>query len=661
MSYFLNNFEDKSYFGVKGKYRPEVDGIRAFAVIAVIINHFNKDLLPSGYLGVDMFFVISGYVITSSLASRKSINFNDFILSFFERRIKRIVPALVPFTIISSILICLFNPQPIVSLKTGITSLFGLSNLYLLKQSTNYFAESTSLNVFTHTWSLDVEEQFYVFFPILIWITGFASKTKKSSRNLLLSSIFLTVLSLLGFIHLSNIYQPAAYFLMPTRFWEMASGCLIFLILQNNSFSKNLIKIPPILIFVILLIILLLPLSVTVIATLLVVFFTSIFICCLRPNTKLFVFFTSRPVLHIGKISYSLYLWHWTILCISRWTIGIHIWSAPFQIIAMYFLALASYKWVETPFRDNRFKLTKSRTFKSGILSLFFTASFPFIFTLPALKDKLFVGNSDNEAISWAFDKNGNYIEKCHVDGKFTKKIMDFCLSSKDDKKQKIYVIGDSHARNYLKAIETTFYNDANIHYLTMGDDCAYLPPEMINLRTQKKVDCFSYQKEVREFIKKNGKQNDIVFVGQSLILKNLGIRSNKLYFEHVDRLAKELSFKKIMVVLMDGTSPPQGLMENLCSKQFYRPIKSKLCEIKKSEVLNSYKEFDRLATFYSSENKNFKYITLREGLCIDEKCGLYSKKGNIIWVDYGHITDEASKDLAPLLKGKLKILEIIN
>lgn len=134
----------------QSSYRPEIDGIRAFAVTAVIINHFNKEILPSGYLGVDIFFVISGFVITSSLASRPSKNFRDFLAGFYTRRIKRLVPVLVLFVLVTSILICLFNPTPDASLKTGIASLFGLSNLYLLRQSTDYFAASTELNVFTH-------------------------------------------------------------------------------------------------------------------------------------------------------------------------------------------------------------------------------------------------------------------------------------------------------------------------------------------------------------------------------------------------------------------------------------------------------------------------------------------------------------------------------
>lgn len=156
----------------KSDYRPEIDGLRALAVIAVIIDHFNKTLLPSGYLGVDIFFVISGYVISSSLYNDSVKHFGDFISGFYSRRLKRLVPALVLCVLTTGLLICLFDPHPQASLRTGESALFGLSNIYLLRHATDYFGASAQLNTFTHTWSLGVEEQFYVFFPLICWLTG---------------------------------------------------------------------------------------------------------------------------------------------------------------------------------------------------------------------------------------------------------------------------------------------------------------------------------------------------------------------------------------------------------------------------------------------------------------------------------------------------------
>ncbi|MEO0409886.1 MAG: acyltransferase, partial [Cyanobacteria bacterium P01_A01_bin.135] len=205
----------------KSRYRPEIDGLRAVAVVAVIINHINKPVLPSGYLGVDIFFVISGFVITASLAGRRSENFADFITGFYTRRIKRLIPALIFFVVIVGLLICLFNPDPEPSLTTGIAALFGLSNIYLYSQAVDYFATTTELNVFTHTWSLGIEEQFYFLFPLIIWLTGFSQARKHSARYLFVAIGALSTASLILFIHLYQQNQPAAYFLMPSRFWEV--------------------------------------------------------------------------------------------------------------------------------------------------------------------------------------------------------------------------------------------------------------------------------------------------------------------------------------------------------------------------------------------------------------------------------------------------------
>ena len=283
---------NKSIASKKSSYRPEIDGLRAFAVIAVIVNHFNKDFLPGGYLGVDIFFVISGFVITSSLYQRPSKHFKDFISGFYERRIKRLVPALTIFVLFMSIAICLFNPKPYTSLNTGLTSLFGLSNLYLLIESTDYFAQTTELNVFTHTWSLGVEEQFYILFPFLIWFSGFGRQTKKGNRNLFLIVGTLTIASLIGFLHLYPSNQPAAYFLMPTRFWEMASGCLLFIASQKRKSTEHFFeKIPPIFILALIIGIMYLPISLATTSTIAVVLLSCILIASLKERTTAYKIF----------------------------------------------------------------------------------------------------------------------------------------------------------------------------------------------------------------------------------------------------------------------------------------------------------------------------------------------------------------------------------
>ena len=277
------SIEIKNKLYTKSRYRPEIDGLRAFAVVAVIINHFNKDILPGGYLGVDIFFVISGFVITSSLYKRQSKNFNDFISGFYARRIRRLVPALSVFVLITSIAICLFQENPYQSLWTGLTSLFGLSNLYLLDKTTDYFAQSTQLNVFTHTWSLGVEEQFYILFPLLIWFSGFSRQSKNGTRNLFLIVGTLTIASLIGFLYLYPTNQPAAYFLMPTRFWEMASGCLLFIGLLKRKFIERIFeKISPSFVLTLIILIMYLPMFCAIASTVAVVSLSLVLIGSLK-------------------------------------------------------------------------------------------------------------------------------------------------------------------------------------------------------------------------------------------------------------------------------------------------------------------------------------------------------------------------------------------
>ena len=395
---------------LSNKYRPEIDGLRAFAVVAVIINHFNKGLLPSGYLGVDIFFVISGYVITSSLAGRESKNFLDFLASFYERRIKRLVPALVVFVLITSVLICLFNPDPTPALRTGITSLFGLSNLYLLKQSTDYFAQSSELNPFMHTWSLGVEEQFYLLFPFLIWFTGFAQQTAKGARNLFFWVGVLTIASLIGFIYLYQVNQPAAYFLMPPRFWEMAAGCLLFIGFQKRvGIEQALEKVPPLLVVAAMVGVMYLPVAAAVPATIGIVVLSAVLIACLKQGTAAYKFFTLEKVVYVGLISYSLYLWHWTVLAISRWTIGIHWWNILPLLGIIFTCSIASYELTEKTFRKRTFP-NRIQTFCFGAATIIATAGSVVTLTNPSVANSLTLIRKDQGSFQRGRQSQSNYI-----------------------------------------------------------------------------------------------------------------------------------------------------------------------------------------------------------------------------------------------------------
>ncbi len=321
-------------------YRPEIDGLRAVAVLAVLINHLDPRWLPGGFLGVDIFFVISGYVVTSSLLARRDGNRWQFLRRFYGRRIRRLMPALVVnIAVVSALFSMLVSPlddffAPV--MRTGLAALFGVSNLYLLKQGSNYFATDNHFNAFMHTWSLGVEEQFYLVWPAVLLLCGLgvagAGVGPGALRRLKVGSLLLLALSLALFLGLSlGGNTERAFFLTTARFWELTAGCGAYLLHRGSGSARDLgqkLALPrwrqplALLALVALLAVLLLPEAWRLGTTLGITALTAVLLLLLRPARGIGRWLCHPVSLAIGMVSYSLYLWHWPVIVLARWTVG---------------------------------------------------------------------------------------------------------------------------------------------------------------------------------------------------------------------------------------------------------------------------------------------------------------------------------------------------
>ncbi len=225
---FIESETDK-YVLVNKNHNISIDSLRAVAVIAVILNHFGFNSFSSGYLGVDLFFVISGYVITRKYINLRNNSIKSFYADFVFFRLRRIIPNLVFFIFVTSIFVYLLDYNYKNTLGVALFSIFAVSNIYLYVNSLDYFSTDSSLNSFTHTWSLGVEEQFYLIYPFLIYALV-RKKIKKSSI------LALTVLSVILFYSLNIANPNATYYLLQYRFWQMALGCI--LIIYSEELKK---------------------------------------------------------------------------------------------------------------------------------------------------------------------------------------------------------------------------------------------------------------------------------------------------------------------------------------------------------------------------------------------------------------------------------------
>ena len=658
---------------MKIAYRPEIDGLRGIAVIAVIFYHaqitiFGQNLLKGGFIGVDIFFVISGYLIASLILKELKSTGKFSFAYFYERRARRLLPALFVVILTSLPFAWVYLlPIPFKDFANSILSsiAFG-SNFYFYYSGTLYGAESGLLKPFLHTWSLSVEEQFYLFFPIFLIICF--RFFKKYLTHIIVVVFFIS----LGIAEWgSHNYPSLNFYILPTRGWELLAGVMLAKLESNNVRPSNRI-LNEIFILIGLILIgysivffhdeMLLPSFYTlcpIIGVMLIIWFS---------NKEEFItkILSSKFFVGVGLISYSLYLWHFPLFSFARIK---HPSISDYDKLEILFLtvvlSILTFFLIEKPFRNKN--IINKKVFISSIVLviIFFISSYILTIKTGGFENRLHVFlKKELKKNPWEIlkDKNGLCFDRKD----------NHCSFNKENKK-KLFLIGDSHA----ESISSEFFKklkNKKINFVDMNrKGCFYLPYfDTIDKKTKKVVENCSedIQDNIRsellsnknsiviinalykEYLKKNGTHNYVNKKDNKTILNSFVnslqyLLDNDLYVVLIYP-TPEVGFnlpKKLMNLLPKGTFNANNfLTENPITTSF------KIYKEDNSEVFKVFNKFN---------HKNLIKIYPHKLFCntqILDRCLTHDGK-NIYYFDEHHLSSKGSEILVNEIYANIKKL----
>ena len=356
----------------KTKYLPSIDSLRAIAVIAVIIYHIDANYLPGGFLGVDLFFVLSGYLISSLIIKEYKSTGTVNLYNFYVRRARRLLPAVYFMITVVLIIITLFNG--VLLKKSYLDALFGYiysSNWWYIFHKLDYFDSFGSQSPFKHLWSLAIEEQFYMFFPLIFLIFNRKSKSNNSNsklnRNFIYVVLSLILVSLIAHILLFDINNiNRIYFGTDTRAFSLLVGVVGAILYPMDRLSERTTKKDNMIYSIVSLVSILVLIGIMINTSeyntwlyrggflLVAIIGLIIIISSGRQYTFMSKLLSFKPFVFIGKISYSLYLWHFPILVVTTPVSEIgnpNLFYVTLRIVLIFLVATGSYMFVETPIR----------------------------------------------------------------------------------------------------------------------------------------------------------------------------------------------------------------------------------------------------------------------------------------------------------------------
>ena len=627
------------------KYRNEIDGLRAIAVVPVILYHAGFELLSGGFIGVDIFFVISGYLITTILI--EDMENNRFsIINFYERRARRILPALylmLLFVSIASSVIMLPSQLEEFGQSLVATVLFSSNIFFFLK--TDYWAEQSEFLPLLHTWSLGIEEQYYVLFPILLFFIW------RFGKNVVfwLIIIFALISFMLSEIGWRN--QPIAnFFLIQTRSWELFAGSIVAFIINKYGVKKNNILS-------------ILGLSLIIfsifsydettpfpsIYTLIPVIGVMLLIMYGEKNTLIAKLLSAKVFVFFGLISYSAYLWHQPILALTR----VYFFDPDLSFIFKYtsiiltiVVSFISYIFIEKPFRDSKI-ISKKKLIYFTTLPLIIFLAFGFFLN--------FSHGINDLKMSFKSPKIKYSLNQLKIDSTDRYKLWDQILSNQpkffeENNKINLLFIGDSISQDLLfaSAHSEKILNIFNIGQFQFYNSCAkHIPTgkNKMNLNNECSKSLLELSKS------KIVKDSDVILIATQW-LKNAKYLQNLLN-------SKELHNKKIIIYETHAFSDIVSLImaSESMNKSFFDNNFQKFLYLSKNErTIKANQKLNLIA-----KKNNISTLNGFDVFCNEVKktCNLFNDNGKPYIIDASHLSIEGIERTKIWLY--VEIMDIIN
>ena len=651
---------------MKITYRPEIDGLRAVAVIAVILYHAEINILgyqsfKGGFIGVDIFFVVSGYLITSIIFKELVTTGSFSFKHFYERRIRRILPVFLFVMLVSLPFAWMYLlPGSFIDFSKSILYSLGFSsNFYFHYSGQVYGAESGLLKPFLHTWSLSVEEQFYILFPIVLLIIF------KYFKKYLIHILIVSFIISLGLAEWSSRnYPSASFYFLHTRIWELLAGSILAyfeITLGHRSKNKTLNLILP---GIGLLLVghsilsfndeMFHPSFYTlspIIGVCLIIWFSS-------KNELITKILSTKLFVGIGLISYSLYLWHYPIFAFAKIE-NVN----PFEnniFIYIFFslvVSIVSFYFIERPFRN-----PKHRFKKQFIIILIFTIAVV-VFTTTVIKFNGFKKRIDNRLLSKNFDVRIKYkdiFSKCHR--KFDIRHEEYCKFGNFENNNNLYLVGDSHAVTLLFNLKERL-NQKQYNLISMTR-----PGQILKVGTNSdKNEKHKYGYGEKRLNKLNEIKNSIIIIfgyynanfTEEKFKKNkyfefdLEIKSYTKFFENLIENNNQIFFIKPNPVILNplwnyGNGTNLIELKRFFLEGFKEP---------KLKYLESLKEFNDF--FNKLDVPNINLIDLENIFCDEIWC--YSiRDGNILIADDDHPSLKGAEMINDLIIKEIEKIELL-